>query len=156
MEIARAMRRANGRAAGKPRILRDIIEAFRRPQRFARCRFACAAGTAASQGFRTAHGFQTGRMAFRPGRSPHTALAALDRALMTRKVNWVLDVDIRNFFDSVDHGWLLRMLAHRIADPRILRLIERWVKAGILESGRWQALDKGTPQGSGITTAITA
>ncbi len=47
---------------------------------------------------------------------------------MTRKVNWVLDVDIRNFFDSVDHGWLLRMLAHRIADPRILRLIERWLK----------------------------
>ena len=91
---------------------------------------------------------------FRPGRSPHTALAVLDRALMTRKVNWVLDVDIRSFFDCVDHGWLLRMLAHRIADPRVLRLIERWLKAGILESGRWQALDKGTPQGSGISPLL--
>ena len=91
---------------------------------------------------------------FRPGRSPHTALAALDRALMTRKVNWVLDVDIRSFFDSVDHGWLLRMLAHRIADPRILRLIERWLKAGVLESGRWQAVQTGTPQGSGISPLL--
>jgi group II intron reverse transcriptase/maturase len=91
---------------------------------------------------------------FRPGRSPHTALAVLDRALMTQKVNWVLDVDIRSFFDSVDHGWLLRMLAHRIADPRILRLIERWLKAGILESGRWRMVAEGTPQGSGISPLL--
>lgn len=85
---------------------------------------------------------------FRPGRSPHTALAALDRGLMTQRVNWVLNV--RSFFDSVDHEWLLRMLAHRIADRRVLRLIERWLKAGILESGRWPATETGTPQGSGI------
>ena len=64
---------------------------------------------------------------FRPGRSPQTALAALDEALMTQKVSHVLDVDIRTFFDSVDHGWLLRMIAHRIADRRVLRLIERWL-----------------------------
>ena len=57
------MRRANGRVGGKPRVLRDIVKAFRRPHRFARCRFACATGTAVSQGFRTAHGFETGRIA---------------------------------------------------------------------------------------------
>ena len=88
---------------------------------------------------------------FRPGRSPHSALGALDKALMTQRVNFVLDVDIRTFFDSVDHGWLMRMLAHRIADPRVLRLIERWFEAGVLESGQWRAVEAGTPQGSGIT-----
>ena len=91
---------------------------------------------------------------FRPGRSPHTALAALDRGLMPQRVNWVLDVDVRSFFDSVDHEWLLRMLAHRIADRRVLRLIERWRKAGILESGRWQETETGTPQGSGISPLL--
>ena len=91
---------------------------------------------------------------FRPGRSPHTALAALDRGLMTQRVNWVLDVDARSFFDSVDHERLLRMLAHRIADRRVPRLIERWLKAGILESGRWQATETGTPQGSGIGSLL--
>ena len=58
---------------------------------------------------------------FRPARSAHKALTALDRALMTQDVNWVLDIDIRSFFDTVDHGWLMRMLAHRIADRRVLR-----------------------------------
>jgi group II intron reverse transcriptase/maturase len=91
---------------------------------------------------------------FRPGRSPHSALAALDKALMTQRVNFVLDVDIRTFFDSVDHGWLMRMLAHRIADPRVLRLIERWLKAGVLESGQWKAVEAGTPQGSGISPIL--
>ena len=88
---------------------------------------------------------------FRPERSPHAALAALDKALMTQRVDWVLDVDIRTFFDSVDHGWLMRMLTHRIADRRVLRLIERWLKAGLLEGGRWEPVEVGTPQGSGIT-----
>ena len=91
---------------------------------------------------------------FRPGRSPHSALAALEKALMTQRVNWVLDLDIRTFFDSVDHGWLVRMLAHRIADPRVLRLIERWLKAGVLESGQWEAVEAGTPQGSGISPIL--
>ena len=67
---------------------------------------------------------------FRPGRNPHMALDALHTAIMSQRVNWVLDADIRSFFDSVDHEWLLRMVAHRIADPRILRLIGRWVRAG--------------------------
>jgi group II intron reverse transcriptase/maturase len=91
---------------------------------------------------------------FRPGRSPQTALAALEKALMTQRVSWVLDLDIRTFFDSVDHGWLVRMLGHRIADPRILRLIERWLKAGVLESGRWEPVEVGTPQGSGISPIL--
>jgi RNA-directed DNA polymerase len=91
---------------------------------------------------------------FRPERSPHAALAALDKALMTQRVDWVLDVDIRTFFDSVDHGWLMRMLTHRIADRRVLRLLERWLKAGLLESGRWEPVEVGTPQGSGISPIL--
>jgi len=91
---------------------------------------------------------------FRPGRNPHQALAALHTALMTQCVNWVLDADIRKFFDSVDHEWLLRMVAHRIADPRILRLIRQWLKAGILESGEWHKTVEGTPQGSGISPLL--
>ncbi|MDQ6671070.1 MAG: reverse transcriptase domain-containing protein [Chloroflexota bacterium] len=94
------------------------------------------------------YGFSLG---FRPGRSPHGALARLEKAVMTQRVNWVLDFDIRTFFDSLDHGWLVRMLEHRIADRRIIRLIDRWLKAGILESGEWTAVETGSPQGSGIT-----
>jgi RNA-directed DNA polymerase len=91
---------------------------------------------------------------FRPGRNPHLALDALHTALMSQRVNWVLDADIRSFFDSVDHGWLLRMLAYRIADPRILRLIEQWLRAGVLESGEWHETDRGTPQGAGISPLL--
>jgi len=86
---------------------------------------------------------------FRPGRSPHQALDALNAALIKRKINWVLDADVRRFFDSVDHEWLLRMIAHRIADPRILRLIRQWLRAGVLESGKWFKTLEGTPQGAG-------
>ena len=88
---------------------------------------------------------------FRPGRNPHQALAALHTAMMTQCVNWVLDADIRKFFDSVDHEWLLRMIAHRIADPRVLRLIRMWLKAGVLEGGEWHETVEGTPQGAGMT-----
>ena len=91
---------------------------------------------------------------FRPGRNPHQALAALHTAIMSQRVNWVLDADIRSFFDSVDHEWLLRMLAHRIADPRILRLIRLWLEAGILESDEWHETDRGTPQGAGISPLL--
>jgi RNA-directed DNA polymerase len=91
---------------------------------------------------------------FRPGRSPHMALAALHTAIMSQRVTWVLDADIRNFFDSVDHEWLLRMLAHRIADPRVLRLVQQWLAAGVLESGEWQETDRGTPQGAGISPLL--
>ena len=91
---------------------------------------------------------------FRPGRNPHQALSALATAIMSQHVNWVLDADIRSFFDSVDHEWLLRMLAHRIADPRVLRLIRMWLEAGILESDEWHETDKGTPQGAGISPLL--
>ncbi|UPT92430.1 group II intron reverse transcriptase/maturase (plasmid) [Bradyrhizobium barranii subsp. apii] len=91
---------------------------------------------------------------FRPGRNPHQALSALHTAIMSQYVNWVLDADIRNFYDSIDHEWLMRMVAHRIADPRILRLIRMWLEAGTLESGEWYETDKGTPQGAGISPCL--
>lgn len=91
---------------------------------------------------------------FRPHRSAHHALQALHTALMTQKVLWVLDADIRSFFDSVNHEWMLRMLSHRIADPRILRLIGQWLRAGIMESGEWKDVLDGTPQGAGISPLL--
>ncbi len=97
------------------------------------------------------YGFSYG---FRPDRSPHMALASLDKALMTQRVNWVLDLDFRTFFDSLDHERMVRMLEHRIADRRIIRLIKRWLKAGVLESGEWTAVETGSPQGSGISPIL--
>lgn len=91
---------------------------------------------------------------FRPGRDPHMALDALHTALMSQRVTWVLDADIRSFFGSVDHEWLLRMVAHRIADPRILRLIGLWLRAGVLESDVWHETERGTPQGAGISPLL--
>ena len=91
---------------------------------------------------------------FRPGRHPHQALRALHTAFMTQYVNWVLDADIRRFFDSVNHEWLLRMLAHRVADPRILELIRGWLRAGVLEGNVWSETVEGTPQGAGISPLL--
>ena len=91
---------------------------------------------------------------FRPHRSAHHALQALHTALMTRKALWVLDADIRRFFDSVNHEWLLRMLSHRIADPRILRLIGQWLRAGVMERDEWKDAVEGTPQGAGISPLL--
>jgi RNA-directed DNA polymerase len=91
---------------------------------------------------------------FRPGRNPHMALASLHTAIMSQRVTWVLDADIRSFFDSVDHEWLLRMLAHRIADPRVLRLVRQWLEAGVLESDEWYETERGTPQGAGISPLL--
>jgi len=91
---------------------------------------------------------------FRPRRSAHHALHALHSALMTRKALWVLDADIRSFFDSVTHEWLPRMLSHRIADPRVLRLIGQWLRAGVMERGEWKAAVEGTPQGAGISPLL--
>jgi RNA-directed DNA polymerase len=84
---------------------------------------------------------------FRPGRSQHNALDALYAGLLTKKVNWVLDVDIRAFFDTIDHGWLITFLEHRIADRRVIRLIQKWLNAGVLEEGQRTRVEEGTPQG---------
>jgi RNA-directed DNA polymerase len=91
---------------------------------------------------------------FRPGRSAHDALDALVVGIGKRKVNWVLDADIRSFFDTVSHEWLMRFLEHRIGDVRILRLIQKWLKAGVLEDGVLTVSEKGTGQGSVISPLI--
>jgi group II intron reverse transcriptase/maturase len=88
---------------------------------------------------------------FRPGRGPHDALDALDVGINSRKVNYILDADIRSFFDTVDQTWLVRFLEHRIGDPRIIRLAQKWLKAGILEDGTVTVSDRGTGQGSVIS-----
>jgi group II intron reverse transcriptase/maturase len=84
---------------------------------------------------------------FRPGRSPHHALDALYTGLLTKKVNWVLDLDIRGFFDRISHAWLVRFVEHRIADRRVVRLIQKWLRAGVLEDGKHLWVEEGTPQG---------
>jgi RNA-directed DNA polymerase len=91
---------------------------------------------------------------FRPGRSPHQALEARHGTFMTQSVNWVLDADVRSFFDAVDPESMLRMVAHRIADRRILRLIRGWLRAGVLEGKRWSETVQGPPQGSGISPLL--
>src|SRR5437879_4175695 len=85
---------------------------------------------------------------FRPGRGPHQALDALTVAIERKRVNWVLDADIRNFYDSLSHDWMLKFIEHRVADRRILRLIQKWLKAGVSEDGQWSETKVGTPQGS--------
>ena len=85
---------------------------------------------------------------FRPGRGQHDALDALDVGINSTKVNYILDADIAGFFDSVDQSWLVRFLNHRVGDPRIIRLIRKWLQAGVLEDGEVTVSDKGTGQGS--------
>lgn len=91
---------------------------------------------------------------FRPGRSQHQALDALYVALKRKSVNWILDADVRAFFDNLSHEWLLKFLQHRVADRRMLRLIQKWLKAGILEEGEWKNTQMGTPQGSVISPLL--
>ena len=85
---------------------------------------------------------------FRPGRGAHKALDALAVGLTRRKINWVVDCDIRAFFDNVSRSWLVRFLEHRIGDKRVIRLILKWVNAGVMEAGEWRDELRGTPQGS--------
>jgi len=91
---------------------------------------------------------------FRPGRSQHQALDALYVAITRKKVSFVLDADIRGFFDNLDRGWLLKFLQHRVADPRMLRLIQKWLEAGVMEEGEWKDTEIGTPQGSVISPLL--
>ena len=85
---------------------------------------------------------------FRPGRSPHQALDALTVGIQRKKVNWILDADVMGFFDNLSHEWALKFIEHRVADRRILRLIRKWLKAGVSEDGQWSETNKGTPQGA--------
>jgi RNA-directed DNA polymerase len=85
---------------------------------------------------------------FRPGRSPHQALDALSVALTRKRVNYVLEYDIRACFDNVSHEWLVKFLQHRVGDPRVLRLIQRWLRAGVSEDGQWSEATAGVPQGA--------
>jgi RNA-directed DNA polymerase len=85
---------------------------------------------------------------FRPGRNQHQALDAVTVGICSRKINWVLDADIRGFFDAINHEWLCKFLEHRIADQRILLLIRKWLRAGVSEDGEWSETKVGTPQGS--------
>lgn len=91
---------------------------------------------------------------YRPKRGAHNALDALWVGIMRRRVSWVLDADIRGFFDAIDHGWLLKFIAHRIADRRIIRLIQKWLRAGVSEEGQWSRTKVGTPQGSVISPLL--
>jgi RNA-directed DNA polymerase len=91
---------------------------------------------------------------FRPGRSCHQALDALSVGIQRRKVNWILDADIRGFFDNIDHSWLLKFLEHRIADRRLLRLLKKWLRAGVSDEGQWSPTKLGTPQGAVISPLL--
>ena len=91
---------------------------------------------------------------FRPGRSQHDALDALATGLVRTNVNWVLDADIRQFFDRVSHEWLIRFTEHRIGDRRVIRLIRKWLTAGTSEEGQWRATEEGTPQGAVISPLL--
>jgi len=91
---------------------------------------------------------------FRPGRSQHNALDALYTGLLTKKVNWVLDLDIRGFFDALSHEWLVKFVEHRIADRRVVRLIQKWLNAGVLEDGKRTRTEEGTPQGGSASPLL--
>ena len=91
---------------------------------------------------------------FRPGRSPHQALDALTVGIQWKRVNWVLDADIRGFFDNMSHEWTLKFIEHRVADRQILRLIQKWLKAGVSEDGQWSETKLGTPQGAVVSPLL--
>ena len=98
--------------------------------------------------------FQGFSYGFRPGRSPHQALDALTVGIQRKRVNWVLDADIRGFFDNMSHEWTMKFIEHRVADRRILRLIQKWLKAGVSEDGQWSETKVGTPQGSVVSPLL--
>jgi RNA-directed DNA polymerase len=91
---------------------------------------------------------------FRPGRGPHHALDALSVGITRKRVNWVLDADISDFFGSLDHDWMRKFLRHRIADPRVLRLIDRWLTVGVVENGERTTSERGSPQGASLSPLL--
>jgi group II intron reverse transcriptase/maturase len=92
---------------------------------------------------------------FRPGRNQHKALDALHTGIMTRKVGWVLDADIHDYFSSISHEWLVKFVEHRIADKRVVRLIKKWLNAGVLENGKVTYNDEGAPQGGSASPLMS-
>ena len=98
--------------------------------------------------------FQGFSYGFRPGRSPHQALDALYVGIQRKRVNWVLDADIQGFFDNVSHDWALKFVEHRVADRRMLGLIQKWLKAGVSEDGQWSETKLGTPQGAVVSPLL--
>ena len=91
---------------------------------------------------------------FRPGRSQHQALDAVWVGTTERNVHWIVDADIRSFFDTIDHGWLMKFVEHRIADPRVLHLLRKWLRAGVSEDGKWSKTTVGIPQGAVISPLL--
>ena len=91
----------------------------------------------------------------RPGQGAHHALATLTEVIAGRKVSWVLEADLKNFFGSLNHDWLLRFVEHRVGDPRLLSLMRRWLKAGALEDGVHRPSEEGTPQGGSISVLLS-
>jgi RNA-directed DNA polymerase len=91
---------------------------------------------------------------FRPGRSQHDALDALWVGIVRKKVNWILDLDICSFFDRLQHSWLVQFVEHRIGDRRVVRLIQKWLKAGVMEQGQWSETKEGSPQGAVISPVL--
>ena len=91
---------------------------------------------------------------FRPGRSQHDALDALWVGIVRKKVNWILDLDIRSFFDRLQHSWLVQFVEHRIGDRRVVRLVQKWLKAGVMEQGQWSETKEGSPQGAVISPVL--
>jgi RNA-directed DNA polymerase len=91
---------------------------------------------------------------FRPGRSQHTALDALAYGIKARKICWILDADVTRFFDTLSHEWLVRFVEYRVGDRRIVRLIQKWLKAGALEEGHWIETTEGTPQGAVVSPLL--
>ncbi len=91
---------------------------------------------------------------FRPGRSQHNALDAITVGIEQRKVSWVLDADIRGFFDTISHEWLVKFIEHRIADKRVVRHVKKWLNAGVMEDGKRIQMQEGTPQGGSISPLL--
>lgn len=91
----------------------------------------------------------------RPRRGAHNALATLNEIIAGKKVNWVLEADLKNFFGSLDHPWMMKFVQHRVGDPRIIVMIRRWLKAGVMENGEVQASEVGTPQGGSISVLLS-
>ncbi len=91
---------------------------------------------------------------FRPGRGPHNALNALAEVIYRKKTNWVLDADIQSFFDTIDHGWMQKFIEHRIKDRRMVRLLMKWLHAGVMEDGELREVEEGTPQGGSISPLL--